>query len=161
MTAIERFAALPRFRLENEQAMRAARSSRSQSQSQPSRLGATPQRVITPERTRFDRFLETIEYPAERLDVKQVLKVREIWQRATSIIPALRPPTAILTDEGRYVLSWNFDDLRGVTLEVTVHRDGLVEWFFRDLATNLLEGSDDAESELSAEALTHLRAFRR
>ena len=112
------------------------------------------------ESARWEGLLDTLDHPPGRLSREQIAMVRSIWDRARTRISRLRPPAAGMTEDGEYFLSWNFEDLRGVTLEVTVIADGRVEWFFRDRANSFVTGTEgDPEADLPPVAFSHLRAF--
>lgn len=82
-----------------------------------------------------------------------------VWDRALALQPSLRRPAVGVSEDGLLRASWSFVDTPGRVFTLDIHRDGALEWFYRDAATNTSRGSEEVPPlELPAEAFELLVA---
>lgn len=82
-----------------------------------------------------------------------------IWDIARARQPSLRRPAVGVSEDGLLNASWSFIDTPGRVFSLEIHRDGTIDWFYRDTATDTSRGSEDAlPHELPAEAFELLVA---
>jgi hypothetical protein len=111
------------------------------------------------ERERFEAYLAGVDHAAADM-------ARAAWRKAVEQTPALRAPTAGVDGNGRYYFDWKFSDLPDLTLtlDFAAPEPGApvrVDWFFRDKANDVTEGSEDDLSAVPGVVFTYLRLFAR
>ncbi len=97
---------------------------------------------------------------SERVGLGRCLaeRVRAIWERLeTTIGASLSVPSAGPTEGGAFQLAWSTDE---TYLDIDIESDGAVQWFFKDLGTGEVQGSEDEEQvELGEDLLRLLVRF--
>jgi hypothetical protein len=110
------------------------------------RLHSLPRPVpIDRESGRWFEFLDSLKARAEIGMVTQAqrTKLLAVWDRALGRQPSLRRPAVGMSDDGSLRVSWSFADLPGRVFTLDLHRDGSVDWFYRDQSSGLVTGTDD------------------
>jgi hypothetical protein len=124
------------------------------------RLHALPHPVaIDSESERWFSFLDTLKARAAAGSVTsaQQTALLAIWERALLRQPLLRRPAVGVSPDGLIQASWSFQEVPGRVFTLEIHRDGTLDWFYRDPAAGIVRGTDDeATTELPDEALQFL-----
>jgi hypothetical protein len=101
------------------------------------------QQHATPPTAGFDSYLATLDTPAIGIQPAHAGAVRGLWRDLMERVgPDLRVPAAMPGGDLGFHLSWSYAALY-VSIEVAP--DGRMEWFFKDIATGEVRGSDDDE----------------
>ena len=117
--------------------------------------------AIDVESARWFALLNTLEarVVAGSMSPVQRSTLLSIWDRARARQPSLRRPAVGVSDDGLLNASWSFIDMPGRVFSMEIQRDGAIDWFYRDAATDTSRGSEDElPNELPAEALELLAA---
>ncbi len=117
--------------------------------------------AIDVESARWFAFLDTLEARVAKgtLSSAQRSTLLSIWDRARARLPSLRRPAVGVSSDGLLSASWSFSDMPGRVFSLEIQRDGTVDWFYRDAATETSRGSEDElPRELPEEALELLAA---
>jgi hypothetical protein len=126
------------------------------------RLHPLPKPVaIDLESARWFAFLDTLEarVVAGSVSSTQRSTLLSILDRARARQSSLRRPAVGVSSDGLLTASWSFIDMPGRVFSLEIQRDGAVDWFYRDAATDTSRGSEDElPHELPEEALLLLTA---
>lgn len=117
--------------------------------------------AIGAESARWSAFLDALEerVAAGSVSSAQRSTLLSIWERALAQQPSLRRPAVGISETGLLRASWSFADIPGRVFSLEIHRDGAIDWFYRDATTDTSFGSgDELPHELPAEALELLAA---
>lgn len=117
--------------------------------------------AIDLESARWFAFLDTLEVRVATGSVSSAQRstLLAILDRARARQPSLRRPAVGVSSDGLLNASWSFIDTPGRVFSLEIQRDGAVDWFYRDAATDTSRGSDDElPHELPEEALLLLTA---
>jgi hypothetical protein len=121
------------------------------------RLHPLPKPVaIDLESARWFTFLDTLEVrvAAGSVSSTQRSTLLSILDRARARQSSLRRPAVGVSSDGLLSASWSFIDTPGRVFSLEIHRDGAIDWFYRDAATDTSRGSEDElPRELPEEAL--------
>jgi len=95
------------------------------------------------ERMTLERCLATLDEPGAPgtggpATEPQARVAREAWRCILALEPRPLLPCVGFTDEGVLYLSWNYPHFGA---SVHVQPDGLIDWYFKDDKTGLLEGT--------------------
>ena len=116
-----------------------------------------------PEAVRWAQLLARLERRVEDSSLSPVQRERflMVWREARSRSQTLRRPAVGVSVDGHLEAGWSFVDLPGRTFTIEIHRDGGVDWFFRDARTGAVEGAgDELPTGLPANAMELLvRSF--
>lgn len=110
------------------------------------RLHPLPKPVaIDLESARWFAFLDALEarVAAGSASSTQRSTFLSILDRARARQPSLRRPAVGVSSDGLLSASWSFIDTPGRVFSLEIHRDGAIDWFYRDAATNTSRGSED------------------
>lgn len=117
--------------------------------------------AIGDESARWFAFLDTLEarVAAGSVSSAQRSTLLSILDRARARQSSLRRPAVGVSSDGLLTASWSFIDTPGRVFSLEIQRDGAVDWFYRDAATDTSRGSEDElPHELPEEALLLLTA---
>lgn len=117
--------------------------------------------AIDVESARWFTFLDALKarVAAGSVSSAQRSTLLSVWDRAFARQPSLRRPAVGVSEAGLLRASWSFFDTPGRVFSLEIHRDGAIDWFYRDAATDTLRGSEDAlPYELPADAFEILAA---
>jgi hypothetical protein len=124
------------------------------------RLHALPQPVaIDLESERWFSFLDTLKAreAADSVTSAQRAALLALWERALLRQPSIRRPAVGVSADGLLQASWSFQNVPGRVFTLEIHRDGMLDWFYRDPAAGIVRGTDDEMTrDLPDEALQFL-----
>jgi hypothetical protein len=112
--------------------------------------------AIDSESARWSAFLELLDarVAAGSVTAAQRSALLRVWGVAHARRSSLRRPAVAVSEDGSLSASWSFVDLPGRVFSLQIHPDGAIDWFYRDVATDTVRGSEDAlPHELPVEAL--------
>jgi hypothetical protein len=90
---------------------------------------------------RWSQFLDSLTFPSGPLAPEHVGEVRKIWTVLLDQLGfRLRLPMTQLTPDGAIQLSW---DSGRHYVDIDIHPDGSLAWFYRDRTTGALDGTEE------------------
>lgn len=109
-----------------------------------------------PDDRRWRALLTSLRAESSGARSKQGQAFLDAWSAAREVEPNLRRPAVGWSEDGLLQASWAFEDLPGRTFSLEIQPDGKLAWFFRDLASNKVVGSEEDVARLPDLAVAEL-----